>query len=132
MAYTLVRRSTIELSYPVTSPTITVTLPSPLFENSEKTEVKRIVRRTSGLASKVFRDTLWPDYTVLYYICQACTSTQRANYLSLVSQSYGNIIKLLDYESRTWTGILIPAEITEQHKNCGYVIQFEFQGDLLT
>lgn len=131
MAYTLVRSSTIQLAYPVTSPTITVTLPSPLLENGEKTEVRRIFRRTSGLASKVFKDTLWPSYTVLSYICQACTTTQRADYLSLVSQSYGNLIKLTDYESRAWEGILLPGEITEQHTACGYVIQFEFQGELL-
>jgi hypothetical protein len=118
----------ITLSYPYISPTTTITLPNPLFENSEVLNQKRIVRRTRGLVSKVFRDSIWSEYTTLYYICQACSLTQRDDYLTFVSTAFGKEVKLIDYEVRTWKGILIPAEITEQHRSCGYVIQFEFQG----
>lgn len=120
----------ITLSYPYTSPTVTVTLPNPLFENSEVLNQKRIVRRTRGLTSKIFRDPLWDEHTTLYYICQACTLTQRNDFLTFVTASYSKEVKLIDYEVRTWKGILIPAEITEQHRSCGYVIQFELQGNI--
>ena len=118
----------ITLSYPYTSPTTTITLPAPLFENSEVLNQKRIVRRSRGLVGKVFRDPLWDEHTTLYYICQACTLTQSNAYLAFIVTAYGKEVKLIDYETRIWKGILVPAEITEQHRNCGYVIQFEFQG----
>jgi hypothetical protein len=131
MAPTLTRRSTIELAYPYSSPTVTAELPAPVFENEEKLEQKFLFRRTRGLVSKIFRDSNWPSYTTLTFICQGCSTVQRAGYLTLVSQSLGDEIRLTDYESRTWRGILIPGEITDQLRSCGYVIEFQFQGTVL-
>lgn len=128
MAVTLIQKSTIELSYPYTTPTVSVTLPAPLLENSEALNQKRIYRRTSGLIGKIFRDPIWTQHTTLYYICQACSQTQRDDYLTFVAAALGDEVKLVDYETRTWKGILFPAEITQQHRTCGFVIQFEFQG----
>lgn len=123
--------SNIRLDYPVVGTSMTIYLPKPVFENQEKLEQKRIVRRTRGLSSKVFRDTIWTQYTLLHYICEGCSDEERTNYLEFVELTYGKEVKLTDYENRIWRGILLPGEITQQYRTCGYVIEFDFQGTLI-
>ena len=118
----------IELSYPYISPTVTITLPNPLFENSEQLNIKKIGKRTRGLITKLYRDPIWEEYTTLFFICQACSQTEITDYVNFVETSYGKEIKLIDHENNIWKGVLVPAEITEQLRYCGFVIQFEFQG----
>lgn len=128
MVSIVVKKSTIELSYPYDSPTISVTLPAPLFENSETLLQKRILRKTIGLTNKNYRDSNWPQYYSLFMICDACTDTQRDDFFTFLETAFGLEIRLVDHETRTWRGLIIPGEVTETRQSCGHVIQFEFQG----
>lgn len=114
----------IELTYSTT----TITLPNPVFENSEQLNIKNVRKRTRGLITKIFRDPIWEKYTTLFYVIQGCSSTNVSEFKNFVQLSYGKEIILVDYEAYTWTGILLPGEITQQLRTCGFVIQFEFQG----
>ena len=120
--------ATIELIYPVSGiPTYAIELPRPVLENSEQINSKRIVGRSRGLEGYVFRDPMWPQYPRLAYICEACSEQQKDDYLDFVKDTYGLLVKLIDYENEERVGLLLPGEITEQLRDCGYVISFDFE-----
>jgi len=127
----LVTSSNILLTHPYVSPTFSLIMKTPEFNNVEQLEFRRINRRTRGHTLEVMRDSNWPKAERLIFKFAGLTEEKAKELLSFYDQSLGDEIGLLDHESRQWRGILLtPFErIQDQSGNsCNYSANFEFEG----
>lgn len=129
---TLVRRATTVLTWPYTSPSLTVELRNPNFDNIEQFEFRRINRRTKGGELDLFRDETWPKVKRLQMSFTWLSDTQRVDLFNFLQKSVGQEIGLLDFESRQWKGfILTPTSAISEPKRNGHAVALEFEGELV-
>lgn len=118
------------LEWPVVSPTLTFTLPKPLFGNVEDITPTRVQRETRGGTMKTFRDSSWMTRIVNRYKFEGLTSVQVSNFVNFINQTLGLEVLLTDYEGRTWTGFIVNtgAESLQYIRVCGDTTEFDFDG----
>lgn len=124
-------RNTIVLSYPYSSPTTNLTLPSPIFDNSERRHYSQIVRESRGGTLHYFRDSNWGKYKRLNFTLNRLRCGQSyTELLDFLKLSIGKEIKLVDHENRTWRGVIVTPEASiVQDSRSGYSITLEFEGE---
>lgn len=128
---TLIRRSSIVLTYPVSSPTTTLTLRTPKIGDVESLSINRIIRETRGGSLRIYRRANLPVLTTLKFTIDFLSREQANNYLTFLEQTAGKEIGLLDYNSQQWIGVITTPDegfATPQNKNKS--ITFEFEGEL--
>ena len=129
---TLTRRSTTVLTWPYSSPAMTLSLRNPEFDNVEQFESRRIVRRTRGGKLDFYRDENWPSAERLIMSFNNLTRTQSKNILTFLNKSLGQQIGLLDYESRQWRGIILtPASAVAERGRDVFSVSLQFEGELV-
>lgn len=129
---TLIRRSTTVLTYPFTSPTLTLSLRNPDFDNVEQFEFRRINRRSRGGTLDLFRDETWPKVKRLIYNFSGLKEQAVDDLLIFLNMSLGEEIGILDFESRQWKGIIItPSSPIQQPSKDRHGASFEFEGSLI-
>lgn len=132
IAPTLTRRSTTVLTWPYSSPILTVELRNPNFDNVEQFEARRINRRTKGGSLDFYRDESWPKIERLIYSFSVLSEIQRSNLFEFLERSIGQEIGILDFESRQWKGILLtPSSAISEPRKDGYDVSLEFEGELV-
>lgn len=121
----------IELYYP--TDTLYVTLRSPEYGDSHDVNITRIYRMSRGLALQVYNDPQWPRTETFKVKSVANTFNDKQLYNQFVQDSLGKLIRYMDCDSRLWEGYLTDtsALITEQTRQCGYTIQFDFIGSIV-
>lgn len=126
---TLVPQGALILEYPITSPTYTVTLPSPLLSNREELNKTRIQRKTRAGDLKTFSDNSWPKSIIFRFKFQDLTDVQKLDLFTLVGASLAQLVQLTDHEGRVWTGIISNpnGEYTQIFRECGHTAEFDFQ-----
>jgi hypothetical protein len=124
--------ATLTLTYPFVSPTTTLVLRNPDFGNQESLSFDRIVRTTRGGDLEVFADPDWAKTQTLKLTVTDLTAQQAEDFLTLLGDSLGLEIGLLDWENRQWKGIITTpdAEVTNKGR-CKREITFEFEGELV-
>lgn len=132
-APTLTPSHSVVLSYPFMSPTATVTLRAPQFGNRESVSNNRIHRESRGGTLIIYSDTQWPKIKRLRMEFTVLTEAQAQDYLSFRATSLGQIIRLVDHESRTWQGVLIETDtpIVRNLRACGVSASLTFEGELV-
>lgn len=130
----IVRRQTVVLTHNDFS----ITLPAPNLRNKFLPKISRVQREARGGELIIFRDPIWSKMIVLNWAFEGLTATQAEGCLEFSSESCGDIITVLDFESRTLEGIIInPTNPVSQEKpdiskpDCqvrGYTWKFDFQG----
>jgi len=129
---TLVRRASTVLTWPYASPTLTLSLRNPTFDNIEQFEFRRINRRSKGGTLDLFRDETWPKAKRLIYSFTELKDTQRAELLTFLIQSIGQEIGILDFESRQWKGVLLtPSNAISEPRSGGFSFSLDFEGELV-
>lgn len=129
---TLVRRETTILTWPYTSPMLTLELRNPNFDNIEQFEFRRINRRTKGGTLDLYRDETWPKVERLIMSFSRLSDTQRVSLFTFLQKSIGQEIGLLDFESRQWKGfILTPTTLISEAVKQGHSVSLEFEGELV-
>ena len=129
---TLVRRSTTVLTWPYVTPTLTVELRNPNFDNVEQFEFRRINRRTRGGTLDLYRDESWPKVKRLIMAFTWLSVEQRQQLFNFLQRSLGTEIGLLDFESRQWRGLLLtPSAAIAEPKRNGHSFSLEFEGELV-
>ena len=126
----LTQVNSIILEYPDVAPTNIITLHSPDFGNTHELALTRIQRESRGLTQQTFIQFTWPKSELLKFVFTNLPNS--ADFINFLEISLGKLIKLTDYESRVWVGIIInPNDATEELiRNCGYKVSFIFQGSL--
>ncbi len=130
---TLVSRSLTTLTFPFTTPTNTLDLRNPDFDNVEQFEPRRINRRSRGGTLDVFRDETWPKTKRLIYTFSALKEQQIEDLLTFLQESLGKEVGILDFESRQWKGVILtPSAAFGQTgpDNGSFSASLEFEGVL--
>ena len=109
----IVKRQTVVLTYN----DLSVTLPAPNLRNKFLPKISRIQREARGGELIIFRDPIWSKMIALNWAFEGLTSVQAEDCLDFTSQSCGDVISVLDFESRTLEGIIInPTNPISQEK----------------
>ena len=130
---TLVQVDNVVLTYPFVSPTMTVTLPTPEFNNRQVLRIERVTRETRGRTLRTFRYDIWPKIHRLAVSFLGLSPDQLDDFRALVKASVGKEIGYLDYESRQWKGIIINPDtaMSQEGPNCADAVRFDFEGELV-
>ena len=131
---TLVARDTVLIQYPYTSPTHTLELRNPGFNDKLVIQKSRIYRVSRGNDLIVYRDQIWPKARIINYAFEGLTQTQAEDALTFYEVSLGKYIKLTTYESLVYKGIILNPNnpISKETKHdCSYTLKFDFQGTLI-
>lgn len=108
-----------------------ITLRNPDFSNTEDLEISRINRKSRGGDLLMFRDPIWPVTQNLNYKFSFLKQSDLNNLLHFMDLTLGQTVTLVDYEGRTWTGIIItPGSEVSQPERQDFAAQFQFQGIL--
>ncbi len=127
----LTRRSTIILTYPYVTPTLTLELRNPDFDTIEQFEYRRIHRRSRGATLQVFRDPIWPEAERTIISFSALKQEEITNLFVFLQASLGQEIGYLDFESRQWRGIILtPAAQVAEPSRRGFSVTLEIEGSL--
>lgn len=132
-----VHNSDIELGYPYTSPTFTLLLPTPEFNNVERLGRTRIQTETRGGDLLLYSDPVWPKDDELAYTITNLPHAKRLLLEAFIQESLGKFIRLRDYEDLVWKAIITTpeAEFVEDGKNaCGpvYTVSLNFSAELVS
>lgn len=120
----------IVYTYPAISPTMTLTLPAPDFNNHDTYTIKRITRVTRGNKLLTYRAPYWPKLKTLVYSFSYLTEQQKQDLLKFLYASTGAVIGLLDFENRYWQGtILNPSDAVTQSGRYVNSASIQFQGN---
>lgn len=106
---------------------LTLTLPGPLFNDTESKDFTRISRTTRGLTQDVFRDSTWPDGTTLQWVFTDRPKSDVDDFLEIVEASAGLLIDITDYKDIEYEGFITEHSTSQPRKGCGYTISFTFE-----
>jgi hypothetical protein len=107
-------------------------LRNPEIGDARNLEIARINRKTRGGDLVIYRDPTWPITEVLRFSFTALTDTKAYQLDYFLQVSLGQLITLVDYEGRTWQGIIrSPQGTITQQGICNYNAEFEFEGVLV-
>jgi hypothetical protein len=118
------------LEYPPGAPTLSITLPRPLFGNREELTLTRIQRRTRGGDLKTFSAEEWAKVKVFRYKFDSLNDAKVEEFFSFLGQTLGLKVRLTDYEGRVWDGFIVnpDGESAQFFRVCGLTTQFDFDG----
>lgn len=120
------------LNYQSSNGLITLTLPSPDFDNTEKLDFDRINRKTRGGDLIVFRDSIWTATKTLVYKFSYIPQVRINQLLQFMRLTMGLTIELIDFEGFVWNGIIMtPSGEVSQPGRENFTAQFEFQGSIV-
>lgn len=130
---TLIHSSTVTFTFPYVTPTQTVSLPAPEFNNRDVIRIERINRETRGKTLKTFRYSIWPIIRRLSLSFLGIPPDDAESMKTLLRASVGLEVGYLDFESRQWRGLIINPDtaISQEGPNCADAIRIEFEGDLV-
>ena len=120
----------ITLSYPYASPSSTVTLRSPVLQDSGLREMPIRIFRTMG--GRIYSYRVAPRTDRLIMRFEALKQADKDNLLTWLKGCYvTNEVKLLDWLGRTWRGNIItdPVEFTHV-SSCNFTTTLEYTGTL--
>ena len=124
--------ATLTLTYPYTTPTTTLVLRNPEFQNQDSLNFNRINRETRGGTLVVYADPNWPKAQSLTLTVSHLKQTQVDDLLDFLLESLGKEIGLLDHENRQWRGIILTPDAEVSHVGReNRSVQFEFEGELV-
>ncbi len=128
-------RTTTVLSYPVgVSPTMIVSLRNPKFGNKQILQNGREIRYTRGGDQIINDSPYWLNLTFLEMDFESLTQAQAFGLINFLIASAGDEIQLLDWENRTWVGMIVsePNDVVVQMDSaCEYNASFRFEGNLV-
>lgn len=109
------------------SPLMTLYLPAPEFENSDRNSYTRINHRSRGGDLYIFREGYWPKTKTLSLPLGLLLQSQREDLIRFAKLTIGQIININTHDYRAYRGILHPdLEITTPDKFTSHVVlQFE-------
>ena len=124
-------QSTLVLTYPYVSPTLTVTLRSPKLGDSQTVTVESSRQTTLGNALRIGRNPIWPKVDVFSFLFEALTEEVVEEYFEFSIASAGKVIGLRDHRNRQYYGfILNPDGASSSEQVCSKDLEISFRGYL--
>lgn len=127
---TLVKQSSVTLSYPIVSPTESVTIRAPEFGDLRRLNFDRINRESRGGILQIFTDPTWPKQEILEVQFTALKESEAQAVIDFFTATLGQEIKLVDWYGRTWHGFIVNPEASQLTRSRRNVVDlaFEFEG----
>lgn len=123
--------ATLTLTYPYVGPTQTLVLRNPAFQDRDRLSFSRINRETRGGTLILFSDPKWPKTQTLVLQVDGLKQSQVAELLTFLEDSLGQEIGLLDWEGRSWRGIIVNPDTPITHvSRQDRSVELQFQGEL--
>ncbi len=129
----VVDRSTVILTYPYVSPTLTLEIRNPELNDKIVRQCYRVQEYTRGNTLIIFRDPNWFKTYVLNMAFTALSKTNRDDILTFCRASAGKYIGFKDPLSQDHKGIIINPDnpLTQEGPDCLYTWKLDFQGSLI-
>jgi hypothetical protein len=127
---TLTATGQVVLSYPVSSPTTTLTLKAPEFGDTDSVGLTRIDRQTRGGTAVVFSDQKWATSNALGLEFSRICDPPIADVLDFLNATVGAEISLVDWYGRTWHGVIVSPETDVRQQSGGYGLRLTFEGEI--
>jgi len=126
-------RANITLQDNLVTPVNTITIRNPIFGNSDTVQVARALNITRSRHKGIFRDDDWPSFRRLTFTSDENTQTDANNLLNFLSNTLGEEIKLLDWENRSWQGVVVNPDsaVREVGRTCRFTFNIIFEGILI-
>lgn len=130
---TLISRDTVLFQYPYNTPSLTLTLKTPAFNNQKTINLSRIQRHSRGRSLITYRDPAWPKSYSLSYSFENLSYANKNDIISFIQQTLGKEIKFTDYQSQVYKAIIAnPRDfISEERGTCGFTWKVNLQGILM-
>lgn len=120
---------TLTLTYPYTSPTLTLTLKNPEFGDQNVLDFAKIDRKTRGGTRKIFADNDWSEAQTLQLTVSNLSACKVpvADIVNFLNTSLGKEVGLLDWHGRQWRGVIsVPdTDITQEASGTRVVITYD-------
>lgn len=110
-----------------------VVLRNPNLGNRHRVSPHRINRVTRGGDLIIYRDPSWPLVESLLVQFSALTRVKALELQTFIQDHLGEEIKLIDWEDRLWTGVIVVVDdpvVQDRKGDCAYTMSFEFEGVL--
>lgn len=115
----------------LTKGSLSISLRNPELGNTESLDIRRINRKTRGGDLRVYRDPQWPKCRTLQVKFQYLSQVDLDRLLDFFHRTTGEIVTYVDYEGRTWSGIITtPTDEVSQQGRCNFAAQFSLQVQL--
>lgn len=125
-------RANVTLSDNLPSPVNTINFRNPGFGNTESIELFRVLNVSRHRKRTIFRDSDWPKDRILNIVSPENTQAESVTMLDFLSATLGKEIKLIDWENRTWIGIITnPENVVRDLGTCRFQFNIEFLGTLI-
>lgn len=108
----IITPSTLTLFWPVVSPSLTVVLRNPQFGNKVSYNPNRINRKSRGGQVQVYRDSKWPQFTLLTMDITTLNQTQIDAFKSFLVATLGLVVGIIDHDGFQWSGIITTPDTT--------------------
>ena len=129
----IVEYDNVQLSYPLNSPTDTITLRGPNLGNQNNLNFQRINRETRGGTLIIYADPIWPKMETMILEFQGLSETDSQDALTFVATSLGKIIRVRDWEGQLWSGVVTSNDpIIRNSKGCSNSITMTIEVNKIT
>lgn len=118
------------LTYPYVTPTTTLVMKNPTFNNSDSLRFRILDNKTRGGDRILFGDPKWSKTEVLSLTVENICTPEIDTYIDFLNDSLGKEVGLLDWEDRQWRGVIIAPESEIRKTTGGYAVTIVFQGQL--
>jgi hypothetical protein len=128
---TLVKQSSITLSYPTVSPTTSVSIRAPEFGDQRRLSFDRVNRESRGGSLQIFSDPAWPKQEILEVQFTALKESEAQAVLDFFAATLGQEVKLVDWYGRIWHGFVVSPEASQLTRSRRNIVDlaFEFEGE---
>ena len=116
------------------SPTVSLPLRSPEFNNKDRLQFHRISRETRGGTLIVFADPMWPKVETQVLTFTGLSRTQSQALLGFIQAYLGLEVGFVDWEGRYWKGIITHTTdpVVQDGRGAMYTASLEFECELAT
>ncbi len=130
---TLIEYDNVQLSYPLNSPTDTLTLRGPELGNQNNLNFQRINRETRGGTLIIFADPIWPKMETMILEFYGLSEADSQDALTFVATSLGKTIRVRDWEGQLWSGVIVSNDpIIRNSKGCSNSITMTIEVNKIT
>lgn len=134
LAFPVETRATVTLQDNLGTPINIISIRNPGLGNSESLEIFRTVNISRSRNRSIFRDSDWPKNQVLNIVSSENTQAESVTFLAFLSATLGEKIRLIDWENRSWIGIILNPDnaVKDLGGNvpCRFQFDIEFLGEL--
>jgi len=119
----------VVFSFPVSSPTTTLTMEAPEFQNGETLTFTKIDRVTRGGDRKIYGEGKWASWRRLEFTVKDLCTVDADEIIAFLNTTLGDTIKLVDWEGRGWSGFIVAPETDIVEGVNGWSASFVFEGE---